>query len=151
MCSLEVITEIFAALCFVLHIAALSTEHWLSNVNEHMGLWKGCHGTQCVLFGVQVPPYMQATRTLMLLALLAGSFSLLSITSIFFQCPFGCISKPRISTIFSTIAGLFVLVSVCVFTSHMRPTDNSGWSLYLAWASIPLCLVTGEYVWHGTD
>ncbi|XP_039178662.1 protein NKG7-like [Crotalus tigris] len=131
-------------------LAALSSDYWIVDSSNNLGLWKFCeHGT-CHSLGVEfVPAYLHATRTFMFLGMIAGAASLVGLCTLNKNCSLGNTSIPMgwIAYIGSFMAGFCILIAMSIFSGKIGSTNRYGWSFGLGWASFPLYLLTGSLLY----
>ncbi|XP_050786275.1 protein NKG7-like [Gopherus flavomarginatus] len=153
MLPLQIPSTVLALLSLLLLVAALSSEHWLEarrdGVFVHSGLWKICANSVCAM-PLKLPDYIEATKTFLILGLLAGLLSAFSLLALLSGSGLDTVSPLVVSAVGSFSAGFCVLIALTVFTSEFAevikvtwPHISFGWSWGLGWASIPLFLLTG--------
>ncbi|XP_058051803.1 lens fiber membrane intrinsic protein-like [Ahaetulla prasina] len=125
-------------------LSALASDYWVAESEIHMGLWKLCDHEECHPFGVkEVSASIHATRTFMLLGVIAGVVSLGGLCVMTRQPSLGNISISRITCIASFTAGFCVMIAMSIFTGMTGSTNFYGWSFGFGWASFPLYFLIG--------
>ncbi|XP_060641856.1 lens fiber membrane intrinsic protein-like [Anolis sagrei] len=144
------ILQICATVCcfisLLLLLIALGTDYWVEDSSKHEGLWKNCTLSNC--YDIQDPTdKLNASRAFMILGMISGAVSLLSLFATCFQTHFYSFSLAKLAAISSLFAGIAAMIAMSIYTSEH---SNYGWSFGVGWASFPLFLITGglAYVFH---
>ncbi|CAI5781223.1 protein NKG7-like [Podarcis lilfordi] len=96
-----------------------------------------------LLDGTDQAAYIDATRTFMFFAVIAGVISCICLCGNFFSFQLRSISKTKSSAIASLVAALCVMIGMAIFTGQTGGIAPYGWSFGLGWATFPLFLITG--------
>ncbi|XP_044274713.1 epithelial membrane protein 2-like [Varanus komodoensis] len=145
--------RITAALCSMINLGllltALATDYWVTG-RFHMGLWNICNWRyECIRIGMDAKDYIHATRAFMVTAALPAAIAFFSL---WFSCccpRIGSLKLAKVAAIASFIAGVCTLLGMATFTGvHSEQYERKmgtwyEWSFGLAWATVPLSLVTG--------
>ncbi|KAG8143388.1 hypothetical protein E2320_000639 [Naja naja] len=131
LCFAIVFCSFISLLCLFI---ALGSEYWLGDSIAHAGLWKICNHEVCQSLGVElVSASLQATRTFMLLGMIAGAVSLIGLCIMNIQ--------PRLAYMANFTAGLCVMIAMSIFSGEHGTASNYGWSFGVGWASVPFYLL----------
>ncbi|KAG8143384.1 hypothetical protein E2320_000638 [Naja naja] len=128
-----VFCSFISLLCLLI---ALGSDYWVGDSIAHVGLWKSCNHEVCQSIDVElVSASLQATRTFMLLGMIAGAVSLIGLCIMNIQ--------PRIAYMGSFTAGFCVMIAMSIFSGETATASKYGWSFGFGWASFPFYLLNG--------
>ncbi|XP_076817567.1 lens fiber membrane intrinsic protein-like [Clavelina lepadiformis] len=117
----------------ILTIVSEATSSWVvsgSGVGEtSLGLWQSCANGRCFAI-TDAPPFFEAVRAMSILAIISQALALFAIGYAFKDPKY----HPKMCTSFLSMAGLFMVIAMAVFTGKAR-LSSYGYSYVLGWVS----------------